>query len=130
MHLELTSDDLLADMEREHRHIAECAAVVRAAVAANRQDDVTSALAALASAMADHFAAEEKAMELFGYDGLTAHRDAHDALAASLGAVRLALLTETLTHLESGLFSVYVGHAARHIAEHDGPLRAFLAGRG
>jgi hemerythrin-like metal-binding protein len=129
MHLELTSDDLLADMEREHRQIAERAAVVRAAVAANRQDEVTSALAALARAMADHFSAEEKAMERFGYDGLAGHRDDHDTLATSLGAIRLALLTETLAHLESGLAD-YVALAARHIAEHDGPLRAFLAGRG
>jgi len=128
MHLDPTSDDLIADMEREHRHIAERAAVVRAAVAANRQDEVTAALAALAGAMADHFAAEEMAMERCGYDGLPGHRADHDGLAVSLGAIRLVLLTETLAHLESGLAD-YVARAARHIAEHDEPLRAFLATR-
>jgi len=128
--IELTKDLLtgIRDIDDQHREIFDWFnTLIKSADAPADHRDVKRALVFLTGYVGFHFAAEELAMDIFGYDGLDRHRQQHHYFRNLILDIRKKAgevgLTEDLRGKLHRMLGEWLVH---HIGTEDKALAAFL----
>lgn len=126
MESNLTPEEHIDHVVRDHAEIADLVARLRGALDRGDQQEMKSLLMALQMVEAKHYATEDALMRAVGYDLADAHRAEHANMLETLKRINETLVWENLAAISPQVVA-HIEAALEHMIDADQALNHFVS---
>jgi len=126
MESDLTPEEHVDHIVRDHAEIADLVARLRAALERGDHDEMKSLLMALQMVEAKHYATEEALMRAVGYAQADTHRAEHANMLETLKRINETLVWENLAAISPQVVA-HIEAALTHMIDADQALNRFVS---